>query len=112
MSPMTAPRPWPTCIGPVGLALTNSIIVFCCLPASLLPKRPRSSSIARAALCHTSGASVRLRKPGPAISTFDNSFCGSDSLSTMACASERGLGFCKPAAAACCFCRTIAALQA
>ena len=36
-SPNTAPRQWPTCIGPVGLAETYSTLTFAPSPIALLP---------------------------------------------------------------------------
>jgi len=110
---MTAPRPWPTCIGPVGFALTNSTIVRRPRPASLRPKRSRWSQTARKALCQTSGARRMLRNPGPAISGLTASSPSRSSMrSTIACASARGSGFLAPVAAACCFANAIAALAA
>ena len=58
------------CMGPVGLAATNSTITFLPAPSPPEPYRaPSDSTAARTSPYHL-GPKVKLRKPGPAISTF------------------------------------------
>ena len=103
-SPTTAPRQWPMCNGPVGLAETYSTLTRS-LPADgreaigLAFARMVSSSSRQA-----SSVSLRLMKPGPAISTEVTGGSAS-SFGLIASASARGL---VPAALA----STIAALIA
>ena len=58
-SPNTAPRPWPTCIGPVGLADTNSTLTGCARP---LPARGRSRRRRQIAARRTSCRRPRLQR--------------------------------------------------
>ena len=89
-SPTTAPRPWPTCIGPVGLAETYSTITVRPAPTWLRPyslpfprTSPRPSS-------QTRGAIQRFKKPGPAISTLVTTLASSTRLSSRIWAICRG----------------------
>ena len=86
------PRPWPTCIGPVGFADTYSTMTFLpCPPRSA--RTPRPGATARSsARSHTSGATRTLTNPGPAISRLATSPAESTARtsSTIAWASSRG----------------------
>ena len=67
--PTTAPRQWPMCIGPVGLAETYSTLTRSLLPILDRPYASPSRRIVSSSLRHASGERRMLRKPGPAIST-------------------------------------------
>src|SRR6056297_136500 len=69
-SPTTAPRIWPTCIGPVGLAETYSTLTFCPCPMSDRPYCVPAVRMVRGSPCQTVTASRRLRNPGPATSAL------------------------------------------
>ena len=68
-SPNTAPRPWPTCIGPVGLADTYSTLTARGALRWPRPNAGPSATTARVTSRSTSGCSRRLMNPGPATST-------------------------------------------
>ena len=68
-SPRAAPRPWPTCSGPVGLAETNSTLTERPAPPVDAPYGVAlARGCARDRRASWSAASQKLMKPGPAIS--------------------------------------------
>ncbi len=88
---MKAPRAWPMCTGPVGFAETNSTMTR--LPVDFGACRPNVSparSTSAATCWMTCCFSVKLRKPGPATSTFSMMPAVSTSPFTMAFAMSRG----------------------
>jgi len=87
---MAAPRPWPICKGPVGLALTNSTCTFLPSPDVVRPKDSPSDSISSRVACHAAGATTKLMKPGPAISHFDSRPLPSPMSRIMISATWRG----------------------
>src|SRR5262245_60126142 len=92
LSPYDANHPFPTWIGPVGLADTNSIITRSPCPRSRRPKSfsPRSTT-SRSTSCNQVGARWKFTNPGPATSTFVT--CGGNSplkTSTIWVARSRG----------------------
>ena len=69
-SPNTAPLPWPTCKGPVGLADTNSTSIFDLIPELFLPKLFFSFKILFIVSNFLIFEIKKFIKPGPAISIF------------------------------------------
>jgi hypothetical protein len=104
MSPTTAPRQWPMCSGPVGLAETYSTLTRSSLPTVHSPYSSPSRRIVRSSSRQASGDRRRLMKPGPAISTEVTGGSAS-SFALISSASARGL-------VAAGFASTIAALVA
>src|SRR6266700_2956814 len=76
-SPSAAPRPCPTCSGPVGLAETNSTFTDRPCPTSLRPKRSPAASTVWRTLASWASARKKLMNPGPAISILRTRPCGS-----------------------------------
>ena len=93
-SPRAAPRPWPTCRGPVGLADTNSTLIFSDCAALLRPYPVPSPRIRRTRETSSLSPSQKLMNPGPAISVFAIIPSGNRSSVIRRSASFRGLVFC------------------
>ena len=87
--PITAPRTWPMCNGPVGLTLTNSTCTRCPAPMSKRPKRGPAAMIALTCWRSQSSDSAKLMNPGPAIETVPT-MLSSGILATIASAIARG----------------------
>src|SRR5271163_2306414 len=88
-SPNTAPRAWPTCIGPVGLALTYSTLTGPSALGAPAPKRTPWVRIVRKTWWWTSGLRTMLMKPGPAASALETSGSRARSAARLA-ANARG----------------------
>ena len=68
-------RAWPTCNGPVGLALTNSTWMRSPV-AGAWPNRAPSAAIVRTVSSSQSSVVHTLMNPGPATSTFSTNGAG------------------------------------
>src|SRR5690606_18540912 len=104
VSPTTAPRQCPTCIGPVGLAETYSTFTLRAPPMAERPNSLPCDSTRRTTCRQKRSESRKLTKPGPATSTAATS---SSLPSSAAISSARLRGFLPSGLA-----RTIATLEA
>ena len=92
-SPSAAPRPCPTCKGPVGLADTNSTFTRRPRPSSDFPYASPAAMMVSRISVRTLAGSLTLMKPGPATST-ENALPSSASNSVrISSAMSRGFLF-------------------